>query len=91
MGAFGVEANRRLVPTRWSITAVDDILSKDLREKVKECPEINEFRVYESRYLDNVFEVLMIPGRWGYEAIEAWYPGTTWNPDGKWTVMFGDW
>jgi len=91
VGAFGLEANRRLVPTRWSITAVDDILSKDLREKVKECPEISEFRVYESRYLDNVFEVLMIPGRWGYEAIEAWYPGTAWNPDGKWTVMFGDW
>lgn len=91
IGAFGLEANRRLVPTRWSITAVDDILSKDLRSRVKECPEINEYRVYESRYLDNVFEVLMIPALWSYEAIEAWYPGTTWNPNGKWTVMFGDW
>jgi hypothetical protein len=91
VGAFGLEGNRRLVPTRWSITAVDDILSKDLRSKVKEYPEINEYRVYESRYLDNVFEVLMIPGLWSYEAIEAWYPGTTWNPNGKWTVMFGDW
>ena len=91
VGAFGLEGNRRLVPTRWSITAVDDILSKDLRRKVKEYPEINEYRVYESKYLDNVFEVLMIPGTWSYEAIEAWYPGTTWNPHGKWTVMFGDW
>lgn len=91
VGAFGLGANRRLVPTRWSITAVDDILSKDLMSKVKEYPEISEFRVYESRYLDNVFEVLMIPSSWSYEAIEAWYPGTTWNPDGKWTVMFGDW
>jgi len=91
VGAFGLGANRRLVPTRWSITAVDDILSKDLMSKVKEYPEINEFRVYESRYLDNIFEVLMIPSSWSYEAIEAWYPETTWNPDGKWTVMFGDW
>jgi len=91
VGAFGIEENRRMVPTRWSITAVDDILSKDLMRKVRQYPEINEYRVYESRYLDNVFEVLMIPSAWSYEAIEAWYPGTTWNPNGKWTVTFGDW
>ncbi|MGA9387655.1 MAG: Nre family DNA repair protein [Candidatus Bathyarchaeia archaeon] len=91
VGALGLEENRRMVPTRWSITAVDDILSKNLMEKVRQYPEISEYRVYESQYLDNVFEVLMIPSFWTYEAIEAWYPGTVWNPNGKWTVMFGDW
>jgi hypothetical protein len=91
VGAFGLEQNRRLVPTRWSITAVDDILSKDLREKVKTFPEINEYRVYESRYLDNVFEVLMLPQAWSYEAMEAWYPGTIWNPTGKNVMIYGDW
>jgi len=91
VGAFGIEQNRRLVPTRWSITAVDDILSKNLLEKVKTFPEIDEYRLYESRYLDNVFEVLMIPTGWSYEAIEAWYPGTVWNPNGQHVVMFGDW
>ncbi len=90
VGAFGLEQNRRLVPTRWSITAVDDILSKNLIRKVKDYPEINEIRLYESTYLDNVFEVLMIPNRWSYEAMEAWYPGTVWNPNGKSAVMFGD-
>jgi hypothetical protein len=91
VGAFGLEQNRRLVPTRWSITAVDDILSKDLREKVKTFPEINEYRVYESRYLDNIFEVLMLPQAWSYEAMEAWYPGTIWNPTGKNVMIYGDW
>lgn len=91
VGAFGLAKNRRLVPTRWSITAVDSILSKDLMEKVKTFPEISEFRVYESHYLDNVFEVLMIPGRWSYESIEAWYPGTVWNPHGRNVVMYSDW
>ncbi len=91
VGAFGLEQNRRLVPTRWSITAVDDILSKDLRERVKTYPEINEFRVYESRYLDNIFEVLMLPQAWSYEAMEAWYPGTIWNPTGKNVMIYGDW
>jgi len=91
VGAFGLEQNRRLVPTRWSITAVDDILSKNLREKVKTHPEINEYRVYESRYLDNIFEVLMLPQAWSYEAMEAWYPGTIWNPTGKSVMIYGDW
>ena len=90
VGSFGLKPNRRLVPTRWSITAVDSILSKDSMEKVKTFPEINEFLVYESIYLENQFEVLMLPDSWSYEAIEAWYPGTVWNPDGKWIVMFGD-
>jgi hypothetical protein len=90
IGAFGIEENRRFVPTRWSITAVDSILSKNLMEKVRTHPQINEQRVYESRYLDNLFEVIMIPSAWSYEAIEAWYPGTVWNPDGRNVVMFGD-
>jgi hypothetical protein len=90
VGAFGIEKNRRLVPTRWSITAVDDIVSKNLAETVKTFPEINEYRVYESVYLDNVFEVLMIPQQWSYESMEAWYPGTVWNPHGTNTAIYSD-
>lgn len=91
VGAFGVEKRRRLVPTRWSITAVDDTISKSLMEKVKTFPEINEYRVYESIYLDNVFEILMIPGQWSYESMEAWYPGTVWNPNGSSVAIYSDW
>lgn len=91
VGAFGLKKQRRFVPTRWSITAVDSIVSKGLIEKIKEFPEIDEFRVYESRYLDNRFEVLMMPDAWSYEAMEAWYPGTVWNPSGTSTVIFSDW
>jgi hypothetical protein len=91
VGAFGVKKNRRLVPTRWSITAVDSIISKELMEKVKTFPEINEYRVYESRYLDNIFQVLMLPSAWSYEAMEAWHPGTVWNPHGREIFLFSDW
>jgi DNA repair protein NreA len=91
VGAFGVEKKRRLVPTRWSITAVDDIISKNLMEKVKTFPEVNEYRVYESVYLDNIFEILMIPSQWSYESMEAWYPGTVWNPNGTSTAIYSDW
>jgi len=91
VGAFGLKKNRRLVPTRWSITAVDSIISKELMKKVKIFPEISEYRVYESRYLDNIFEVLMIPSAWSYEIIEAWHPGTVWNPHGREIFLFSDW
>jgi len=91
VGAFGIEKKRRLVPTRWSITAVDDIVSKNLRDQVKTFPEINEYRVYESVYMDNVFEILMIPQQWSYESMEAWYPGTVWNPAGANIAIFSDW
>ena len=91
VGAFGVENNRRLVPTRWSITAVDDTISRNLMAKVKTLPEISEFRVYESIYMDNIFEILMLPQQWSYESMEAWWPGTTWNPNGKSIAIFSDW
>lgn len=91
VGALGVKSQRRLVPTRWSITAVDSIISKELINNVKTFPLMNEYRVYESFYLENQFEVLMMPDAWSYEAIEAWYPGTVWNPGGRNAVMYGDW
>jgi len=91
VGAMGVEIDRKLVPTRWSITAVDSIISKTLREEIKHYPLINEYRVFETTYLDNRFLILMIPRVWSYELIEAWYPGTLWNPSMVNIGIAGDW
>ena len=90
VGAFGIKKNRKLVPTRWSITAVDSLISKTLLEEITVQPAINEYRVYESNYLDNRWIILMAPLSWSYELVEAWYPGTTWNPDGNNSVIFSD-
>ncbi|MEM3555762.1 MAG: Nre family DNA repair protein [Candidatus Micrarchaeia archaeon] len=89
-GLFGVEKKRRFVPTRWSITAVDSIISKNLCDEVKDFPVINEFRVYTHNALDNRWAVLMIPSNWSYELIEAWYPKTIWNPSGRTVAIFSD-
>ncbi len=86
-GAFGEGKARRFVPTRWSITAVDSMISSDLMEKMKDFPIINEDLVFESWQLDNRFAVLMMPRAWSYELIEAWYPNTVWNPFGKEVVI----
>ena len=90
VGAFGLGKSRRFVPTRWSITAVDDTIGKDLRERVKTFPLIDEVRVYEAIGFDDRFLVVFLPRPWRYELIEAWYPNTLWNPLGRKIVMFGD-
>ena len=82
VGAFGEKKHRKFVPTRWSITAVDSIISAELRERTKENPIIDEYRVYKFERFDNRWIVLMMPTSWRYELIEAWYPKTTWNPHG---------
>ena len=91
VGAFGIKGQRRFVPTRWSITAVDSLISNSLLEAVKKYPLINDYRVYESGYLDNRFEIVMMPESWSYESMEAWYPGTAWNQRSHSPVILSDW
>lgn len=78
-GVLGLDQDKRMVPTRWSITAVDDILGKELMKHIRDCPTINEFQVYSNTYLGNHFEILAIPGAWEFEQFEAWSPNTLWT------------
>lgn len=83
VGTMGVDKRRRFVPTRWSITAVDDMIGKDLLKTTKYNNTIDEFRIYQWEQLDNRWCVMFMPCSWRFELIEAWYPNTTWNPSGK--------
>ena len=78
-GLFGEEKSREIVPTRWSITAVDDQTSKDKRERVKQFQELGETRYFRSSYLENDFHIFLMPGRWEYELMEIKRPNSTWN------------
>ncbi|MFP4590973.1 MAG: hypothetical protein ACLFMX_07040 [Halobacteriales archaeon] len=80
-GALGEAANRRLVPTRWSITAVDDTIGQYLRGRVANQPSIDETRIYASEYIGNRYWIVITPGRWEYELVEMKGPGSVWNPD----------
>jgi len=75
-GLLGEQKNRKLVPTRWSITATDDMLSKNHLKKVKTSPEINKFEVYHDEDLGNRFVVFLFPSSWCYEFLECWLPGS---------------
>lgn len=79
-GLLGEQENRRLVPTRWSITATDDILGKGLRSEIKDNQQLGSYRVYEARYNGNIFTIVMIPGQWEFELLEIKGAGSVWNP-----------
>jgi DNA repair protein NreA len=78
-GALGAKQERRMVPTRWGITAVDDLLGRRLMGRIRDYPHVPGIEVYENTYLDNHFEVLLIPGGWEYEQFETWSPKTLWT------------
>ncbi len=71
IGMFG--KNRKLVPTRWSITATDDIVSKSLVGKIVEYDIIDTSLVFSYNHLGNFFCVIMFPSRWMFEMQEAWH------------------
>jgi len=82
-GMLGRAINRRFVPTRWSITAVDDTLSKFLLERIRYYQEIDEIIVFHNEYLGNHYEFLLLPGKFEFEVIEAYMTGSVWNPSGR--------
>ncbi len=90
LGMFGVGPRRRIVPTRWSITAVDSSISLDLVEKVKHRPTIDEYRVHRFRVYDNQYVAILLPEPWRFEWIEAWFPNTTWNQFSRTPYLIGD-
>lgn len=69
-GLLGMKKNRRMVPTRWAITAVDDTISKEKLEKIKYYQEISEFQLFNAEYLGNHYEFLLLPDRYSFEVIE---------------------
>ncbi|MFZ0220599.1 MAG: hypothetical protein WAM42_02750 [Candidatus Nitrosopolaris sp.] len=74
MGMLGFQKNRRLVPTRWSISATDDIISTSLIKEIETFPTIDFFNVHKHIHLGNYYSVILIPDDiWSFEMQEAWY------------------
>ena len=70
VGTLGIGKNRKLVPTRWSITATDDTLGKNLINKVKKYNEI-DYSTFFGNYLGNYYLILCFPEVWSYELFET--------------------
>jgi DNA repair protein NreA len=78
IGMLGGKKTRRLVPTRWSITAIDDIISRNLVDEIKFNSSIDDFEVRQFSHFANDYAVILIPDDvWSFEMIESWF-----NSDG---------
>ncbi|MFT4261330.1 MAG: hypothetical protein ACMXX9_02775 [Candidatus Woesearchaeota archaeon] len=64
---LGSLKDRKFVPTRWSITATDDIISKNI---LLNDDSESEILFFEGEYMSNNFFVLIFPGKFEYELIE---------------------
>lgn len=82
-GTLGIGSSRRFVPTRWSITAVDDTIGKNNLQTVKGYESVDAIYAFYHISLDNRWLIFFIPGNWEYESAEAWYPKTIWNESGS--------
>lgn len=77
-GMVGQEQHRRLVPTRWAITATDDTLGKVLIDRVLDLPTIDKPTVHAGASFGNRFQVLLLPRVWSFELVEVWLKGSFW-------------
>ena len=70
-GLLGIKHQRKLVPSRWSTTAVDDMISKKLLSKIRDYDWVDDIYVFSDEYLGNHYEILLLPRSWSFEVIEA--------------------
>ncbi|MCD6488955.1 MAG: hypothetical protein J7K21_07020, partial [Desulfurococcales archaeon] len=80
IGFLGRKGQKRLVPTRWGITAVDSMISHKLLRRIKTYKLINDLLVFYSEYLYNKYLIVLAPSGYRGMWIEVWLPNSLWNP-----------
>uniref|UniRef100_A0A832CVS1 DNA repair protein n=1 Tax=Ignisphaera aggregans TaxID=334771 RepID=A0A832CVS1_9CREN len=83
LGLLGLKNNRKAVPTRWSITAVDQSIGNHLLSALKLNPPISNTLVFYNKNLYNKYLVILAPGTYKAIWIEVWHPSSAFNPSSK--------
>jgi hypothetical protein len=74
LGMLGYGNKRKLVPTRWSISAVDGSISSHLIKTIESNPSVDQFEVYKYSHLGNSYSIILVPDQvWSFEMQEAWF------------------
>ena len=79
IGVLGLKKNRKLVPTRLSITATDDIIGRKLINDIENFEVINKFCLYFGGYLGNYYIIMFLPANFSYEIFETYLPNNLSN------------
>lgn len=86
VGNMGIGKNRKLVPTRWSITATDDTIGKQLIDEIKQL-HTGEYAAYFGGGWGNYYLLLFFPEVWSYELFETYLHSNV-NPWSKQGYMY---
>jgi hypothetical protein len=80
VGVLGLKKNKRLVPTRWSITATDDTLGKNILKQVRDYKWVEDYELFFGEFMGNCYLIMLFPNVWSYELFELYLPRSSWNP-----------
>lgn len=75
LGSFGIQINRKLVPTRWAISAYDRTIDNYLFKKIINYKLIERYEIYHYYDKGNDFIIILTPDPYCGEVIEH-FPGT---------------
>ncbi len=78
-GMLGKQKGRKIVPTRWSITAVDKIVTDSFIKEIKYFPHIDRIEYFHFSNIGNEYYIAIIPGPYTFEMIEDWNNGSIWT------------
>jgi len=83
-GNTGLKKNRILVPTRWSITAIDDTIGKNLIKEVKDY-SVGDYQIYFGGGWGNYYLIMFFPEVWSYELFETYlgHKVNAWSKEGN--------
>ncbi len=88
-GLLGVK--RRVVPTRWAITATDDMISTSIKREVIKMPALPEYQVFCGTLYGNTICFILIPSNdWRFEMLERWQKHSLWSGDEETIVIDGE-
>jgi hypothetical protein len=79
VGVMGEGRRRKLVPTRWSITAIDDMLSLMRKDEVLDLPPLDRYLLYSGNHFGNHFLIALFPPPFRFEMLEQWQKGSLWG------------
>lgn len=74
LGSFGVSVNKKLVPSKWAISAYDQTIEKYLHKKILKFSSLNEYELYSYSDKGNFFLIILFPDTFAGNVIET-FPG----------------
>ena len=88
VGMLGRE--RKLMPTRWSITAIHDIIAENLKRKIPDYDTISDVLLFSHHHYGNHFEVIIYPSSYSFQLVEIWIEKSLWTPERTWIGSDGE-